>query len=129
MRRDQVAPFRLSWHPVRWIKDVDVLDPDNTVFTLVVNPVSNASNYTVSGNTITPVANFKGPLPVLVVVNDGAANSTVYPLIINVLDAPNKPPVIDGQTPDPIIATQNTPFEISKFNCSDDPDSKTLRSA
>ncbi|MEJ7645299.1 MAG: tandem-95 repeat protein [Chryseolinea sp.] len=109
------------------IQDVIVSDPDSRTFTLKVNPVSNASNYTVSGNTITPVANFKGELDVLIVVNDGAINSAVHSLTVNVLDAPNQPPVIDGQTPDPIITTQNAPFEISKFNLIvTDPDSKNF---
>jgi gliding motility-associated-like protein len=109
------------------IGDVTVSDPDDTNFTLKVNPVSIGSNYTVSGNTITPAANVRGPLPVRIVVNDGDVNSEVYELIVNVLDAPNQPPVIDGQTPDPIIATQNTPFEISKFNLIvTDPDSKNF---
>ena len=73
-----------------------ITDPDDTYpggFTLTVQ---NGTNYTRSGNTITPAANFNGNLTVPVYVNDGDANSNTYNLTVAVT-AVNDVPVISGQ--------------------------------
>jgi gliding motility-associated-like protein len=75
-----------------------VTDPDDsypTGFTLKVYP---GSNYTISGNKVTPPADFTGILTVKVSVNDGQDESNIFDLKITV-NAPvtNVKPVITGQ--------------------------------
>lgn len=77
------------------LTDLVVSDDDNTYpadFRLII---SNGSNYTVSGNVVTPAANFKGTLTVGVQVNDGKADSAPFNLKIEVLDGLR----ITGQKP------------------------------
>ncbi|WP_298039578.1 tandem-95 repeat protein [uncultured Desulfuromonas sp.] len=76
--------------------DVSVTDVDNSYPTGFTLAVQNGSNYTRSGNTITPAANFTGTLTVPVVVNDGAANSNTFNLSVTV-NAVNDAPTITGQ--------------------------------
>jgi hypothetical protein len=78
------------------LNDLHVTDPDNIYpddFTL---GVQNGTNYNRSGNTITPLADFNGALTVHVRVNDGADDSDLYDLTVNV-SAINDPPLITGQ--------------------------------
>ena len=78
--------------------DLTVTDPDNTYpddFTL---SVQNGTNYTRSGNTITPVDEFNGSLSVPVTVSDGSASSNTFLLSVTVT-AINDPPIITGQNP------------------------------
>jgi large repetitive protein len=89
-----------------------VTDPDDTDFIIKVGA---GANYTVSGQTITPAANFSGALSVPVVVNDGEADSQSFPLQISVTPV-NDRPVITGQTPDPIPASQGQPVTITLSN-------------
>jgi gliding motility-associated-like protein len=68
------------------LTDLQVTDPDNVYpndFSLKLLP---GSNYTVSGNVITPVADFTGNLTVKVVVNDGKVDSDPFNLLIKVTD-------------------------------------------
>ena len=70
------------------LSDLQVSDPDSTYpgsFTLTV---SDGVNYSRSGNTITPAANFYGTLSVPVKVNDGALDSNTFNLAVTV----NPPP-------------------------------------
>jgi hypothetical protein len=93
------------------LTDLVVEDPDNVYpddFTLTV---FNGSNYTVSGTTITPAAEFSGQLDVPVRVNDGAANSPVFILAVTVT-AQNDAPVIVGQNPDPLVVDEDQPLTI-----------------
>lgn len=78
------------------LEDLTVTDPDNVYpngFTLTVQ---SGENYTFSGTTVTPVANFTGPLSVNVIVNDGMSNSAPFSLQISVTPV-NDAPVISGQ--------------------------------
>ncbi len=79
------------------LTDLDVTDRDDIFypwgFSLTVNP---GSNYTVSGTTVTPNANFAGTLTVPVTVNDGKHDSDVYNFKITV-NPVNDRPVITGQ--------------------------------
>ena len=62
-----------------------VQDPDNVYpeeFTLTV---SSGSNYSVSNNTVTPVANFLGTLTVSISVNDGKISSDLFALKVEVI--------------------------------------------
>jgi large repetitive protein len=79
------------------LNDLTVSDPDNaypTDFTLLV---SEGSNYSLSGNTITPVLDYNGMLSIPVQVNDGTNWSESFNLQVEVI-AENDAPVIAGQT-------------------------------
>lgn len=68
-----------------------VSDPDNTYpigFTLTVG---NGANYTHTGNTIFPAANFNGTLSVPVVVNDGADDSNPFNLAVDITPVNDAP--------------------------------------
>jgi hypothetical protein len=72
------------------LTDLTVVDNDNVFpngFTLLV---SAGTNYTVSGATITPAANFSGTLTVPVQVNDGANSSAAFNVAITVADCTHK---------------------------------------
>lgn len=113
----QNVPFTLT------LSNLIILDPDNTTFTLTVLP---GANYTVSGNTVTPALNYNGNLSVNVRVNDGQANSATFGVLVT-LGAVNVPPTITGQTPNPIAATEDTPFTIQRSNLViSDPDNTTF---
>ena len=76
------------------VSDLTVTDSDgDSSFTL---SVSSGSDYTVSGSTITPDANFYGTLTVPVTVNDGTDDSASYNVSVTV-NAVNDAPVITGQ--------------------------------
>ena len=92
-----------------------VTDPDDNYpqdFTLTV---SSGDNYTVSGSIVTPAAEFSGTLSVPVIVNDGEANSNSFNLQISVA-AVNDPPVITGQSPDPLTTAEDQPVTIDFSN-------------
>ena len=71
------------------LSELSVSDVDNTYpadFALTVN---SGTNYTVSGNTITPAVDFSGTLTIPVTVNDGNSNSASFNFTITVLDKLN----------------------------------------
>ena len=67
-----------------FLADLTVTDSDNTYPTGFALLVQNGANYTRTGATITPVSGFVGTLIVPVQVNDGAASSNVFNLIVTV---------------------------------------------
>ncbi|MEX2232877.1 MAG: tandem-95 repeat protein [Cyclobacteriaceae bacterium] len=73
-----------------------VSDPDDTYPTNFTIKVGEGTNYTVSGLTITPAANYSGTLSAPVIVNDGESDSQPFNLQITV-QAVNDAPVITGQ--------------------------------
>jgi hypothetical protein len=71
-------------HPITILKsNLTIVDPDNAAadLTLIVHA---GTNYTFSGNTVTPAANFNGQLNVMAVVNDLSGSSAEYPIIVTV---------------------------------------------
>ena len=72
----QNTPFTLL------VSNLIVSDVDNTVFTATVLP---GTNYTFSGNTVTPALNFNGALTVNVKVHDGSADSPSLELLFHCL--------------------------------------------
>ena len=78
------------------IGNFTVTDPEPTTYTLIVNPAA-GTNYTVSGNIITPNLNFSGTISVPVTVSDGALTSASFNAQIQVVPV-NDAPVITGQT-------------------------------
>ncbi len=101
------------------VSNLIVFDPDNTVFTATVMP---GTNYTFSGNNVTPALNFNGTLTVNVKVNDSNADSPSFGVDV-LVSAVNVAPVITAQTPNPINATEDTQFAIQLSNLTiTDPD-------
>jgi gliding motility-associated-like protein len=94
----QIALSTLEDTPVAiQLSHLIVMDPDNTYpagFTFHISP---GSNYTVSGNTITPAQDYNGTLNIAVTVNDGTNESEPFNFQIQVGDT-NDPPVITGQS-------------------------------
>jgi gliding motility-associated-like protein len=92
--------------------DLVVEDPDDsypTGFTMTLQP---GSNYTISGQTITPDAGFTGTLSVPVTVNDGKNESDPFTLSITVNEQVpvNSKPVITGQV---VLSTEEgTPITV-----------------
>lgn len=112
-----MTPITLS------ISDLTIRDPDNDPSEITIR-VNNGANYTFSGLTVTPNANFKGELKVNITISDGIANTNSQ-VNVRVNDAPNVPPIIEGQDPNPFITTQNTglTIELTKLIVTD-PDNK-----
>jgi gliding motility-associated-like protein len=78
------------------LSNLYVTDPDNLYPGGFSINLYDGSNYTISGNVVTPVQNFTGTLSVPVTVNDGSLNSPTYNLQIQVIKT-NVAPVITGQ--------------------------------
>jgi large repetitive protein len=72
--------------------DLTIVDVDNSDSDISIT-VQAGTNYTFSGNTITPAANFNGQLSVNVIARDLALSSAVYPLVVTV-NSVNDSPVI-----------------------------------
>lgn len=70
-----------------------ISDPDDTEFTITL---SAGSDYSVSGQTITPVQDFSGTLSIPVTVNDGEYTSNSYTVALTVNNV-NDSPRITGQ--------------------------------
>ncbi len=103
-------------HPLT-IFNLNISDPDNKPhdFKLVV---SEGKNYTLSGpgkNIITPLLNYKGPIDVIVIVNDGKNDS--QPFVVHILVVPkSEKPAISGQG-EPLVTNEDEPLtlKISDF--------------
>ncbi len=72
--------------------DLIITDEDNSSSDLTLH-VFSGTHYTLNGNTITPDANYFGPLSVNAVVNDLVGQGPVYPVAITV-NSVNDVPVI-----------------------------------
>lgn len=74
---------------------ITVSDSDNTYpngFTLKIHA---GSDYTVSGNVVTPSSDFNGTLTVNIVVNDGISDSQVFPFQLGVGSLNDAPQLTD----------------------------------
>lgn len=89
-----------------------ISDPDDQSFTV---HVETGDNYTVSGQTISPVADFSGTLSVPVVVNDGESSSEPFSMTITVTPV-NDQPQVSGQNPDPLTTQEDGRLTISLAN-------------
>ena len=95
--------------------NLTVTDVDNTYPAGFSLTVQSGSNYTFSGNTITPFVNYNGTLTVPVYVNDGSANSNTYNLTVTV-NAVNDAPVITEGASVPVTMSEDdspTPFSLT----------------
>ncbi|MEQ8273506.1 MAG: tandem-95 repeat protein [Deltaproteobacteria bacterium] len=97
------------------VADLSINDPDDTTFTLAVQP---GANYTRTGATITPDANFAGVLSVPVSVSDGEASSPVFDLVVEVRPA-NDPPVVTAHAAQSIPEDTTLRLSLSDFTFSD----------
>ena len=106
------------------LSDLRVSDPDSDYpddFTLSVR---NGQNYTRSGSTVTPAADFNGTLNVPVQVNDGIFDSNVFQLSVTV-NPENDPPFVTGEVEEQ-AAQEGEPFTLELAGFFDDIDSSTL---
>ena len=104
------------------LAQLTVTDPDNTYPTDFTLTVQSGSNYTFSGTTVTPAANFAGTLTVHVLVNDGEDNSNVFDLIVNVVAPANVPPQITGQVPIAIDQGESVTITLAQLTVTDPDD-------
>ncbi len=100
------------------LADLQVNDPDNSFPTGFTMTISNGTNYTVSGDIITPAANFNGTLSVPVIVNDGQTNSPSYDIQIQVTSV-NDPPVITAQNTLTTLEDQPITLTLADFVVTD----------
>ena len=95
------------------VANFTITDADNPAgpFTL---SVQNGTNYTRSGNTITPAANYSGTLTVPVTVSDpGGAVSGVFNASVTITPV-NDPPAITGQVT--LSTSEDTPLTLVSGN-------------
>jgi len=95
--------------------DFTLVDPDDSSFTLTV---ASGVNYSVSGNTVTPVANYNGDLTVNVTVNDGDVDSANFPATVTV-NAVNDAPVISTAPAYSIDEDTSLTLLVTDFSISD----------
>jgi hypothetical protein len=70
---------------------VEFSDPDNTAAELTFTVLADPTRYTLTGNTVTPLEDFNGSLPVQVRLDDGALESNPYTLSVTVTPVNDKP--------------------------------------
>ena len=105
------------------LSDLIITDPDDSSFTLAVY---SGANYSVSGATITPTADFNGALTIPVTVNDGEVDSTTFNLLVTVSVLDNTP-VITGQSTLTVNEDTSLTLSIADLTVVDaDSDSFTL---
>lgn len=92
------------------IEQFDVFDPDNGSSELVLAIVEDAvAGYSVDGLSITPLAEYSGPLSVTVTVSDSESTSAPFTFTVTVVDV-NDPPEIIGQKE--IEIDEDTSYEV-----------------
>jgi gliding motility-associated-like protein len=96
-----------------------VTDSDNSYPTGFTLKVFGGNNYAFNGTTITPSANFSGPLTVPVTVSDGVNESNRFDLKVNVIKKQNKAPVITGQKPLSVNQGESLTIEFGHLTVTD----------
>lgn len=100
--------------------DLSVTDPDNVFPDDFSLSLETGPNYTVSGSTVTPDADFDGTLTVPATVNDGIQDSAPFDLTITI-NPINDPPVLTGQKP--LQTDEDVALELTSADLLiDDPD-------
>jgi hypothetical protein len=101
------------------VSDADVDIRFHVAYSISLYP---GDNYVHSGQIVTPTENFNGQLMVPVTINDGAADSQLFELRIDVTPV-NDPPVIVGQ--EALETEERTPLTITVQNLQvTDPDNE-----
>jgi len=98
-----------------------LVDPDDSSFTLIVGT---GANYSLSGSTISPSADFSGTLTVPVTVNDGEIDSASFAASITV-NAVNDVPVISAVDAISLIEDGRYDFTLTDLTITD-PDSSAF---
>ncbi|MFT7696602.1 MAG: hypothetical protein ACI9RY_000079 [Reinekea sp.] len=101
--------------------DFTLIDPDDTNFTLTVG---SGLNFSVSGNTVSPAANYNGILSIPITVNDGEVDSASFAAAITV-NAVNDAPVIAALTAISLAEDGRYDFDLSDVTITD-PDSSAF---
>ena len=99
--------------------DITVVDFDDTYPQGFTMEITDRSNYDVEGTTVTPRASFLGTLVVPITVNDGQDDSRRFDLQISVIEVPNVPPTITGQTPLTITQGESITLTLNHLTVSD----------
>jgi gliding motility-associated-like protein len=100
------------------LSNLSVADPDNSYPGGFSLSVYDGSNYTISGNVVTPAQGYSGSLSVPVTVNDGSLNSSPFNLQIQVIKT-NAMPVITGQLSLATSENQTITLKLSDLIVSD----------
>jgi hypothetical protein len=108
------------------LSDLTVTDVDNTYPTGFTLTVLAGTNYTFTGNTITPASNFNGTLTVPVKVNDGAANSNSFDLTVTVNPVNDAPVITQGASVGVTMSADGSPTPFSLTLNATDVDGDTI---
>lgn len=92
------------------LADLSVQDPDSNFPNGFSLKLSAGSNYSVSGNQITPQLNFNGVLNVPVTVNDGKFDSQPFTLNITVSPVNDAPKIVSSNT---ITSIEDQTFSLN----------------
>jgi hypothetical protein len=93
------------------LSSLSITDVDNPPTDLTLNVIA-GTNYTFSGNVVTPAANFNGLLSVNVRVNDLAGQSEVFPVIVTV-NSVNDVPEITSTPVETAIAGEPYMYQMT----------------
>jgi hypothetical protein len=96
---------------------LDIVDPDNTIEDLRLNVLS-GSNYSTDGSTVTPNADYFGPLSINVNVNDGARDSSTEMLPASVIEK-SHPPVIAAAASQTINEDESLSIDFTMLTVTD----------
>jgi hypothetical protein len=100
--------------------NVTVNDPDDKYPDDFLLKLHSGSSYSVSGHKVTPAANFSGILNVRVSVHDGAIESNIFNLRVEVTAAPtNVPPTITNQKDISIVENSTLSILLSHLSVTD----------
>jgi large repetitive protein len=102
------------------VTDFTIIDADSTTFTLTVQ---DGTNYTHTGNSVSPAVNFNGALSVALSVSDGSHDSAPFTAALTVRPI-NDTPVITAQLPLTTAAATPLPITVADFTITD-PDNVT----
>jgi len=102
------------------LSHLTVSDPDNTNYpTGFTLRILSGANYSASGNTVTPQANYNGNLTVNVVVSDGSTESNTFGLVIGIRPINDAPVISKFETealayqPGKAAVSISTLFEVT----------------
>jgi len=106
--------------------NLTVTDPDNTYPTGFTLTVLAGTNYTFTGNTITPASNYNGTLTVPVKVNDGALDGNTFNLTVTVSAVNDAPVITEGALVNVTMSEDGSPTPFSQTLHATDVDGDTI---
>lgn len=96
------------------LTQLTVVDQDSNYPAEFTLAVASGDNYTVSGATVTPIADYFGRLTVSVTVNDGKNSSPPFNLVITVTPVNDIPIIADLETMPLLYGTGDMSMQISE---------------